>query len=239
MNSIDLAKHDYPSLWQLPTERNLEATPEEVQKELTQFVLGLAKQVAQVHSTSWSAKAVDDFHAAAKTLTWILMVQYPHLTTVGDFRIDQGLAMPGRGQITVPRVVLVDKPSALVEHPADKFLTLSTAVLSRAKELRPTALNSADLDLWFVCPVERNGHCTKEVWLDRTCGFLVKSSIEELCLGLAKQKEPGYTFTGETIAYKDYVPGLSVGGMLQDLFRWVGYMNHPDNLPLGTIIQMD
>ena len=96
-----------------------------------------------------------------------------------------------------------------------------------------------NLEQWFVCPVTRTGGLTKEVFLDRTSGFLVKSSIKEMCLDLAKLKEPGYAFTGETLAYLEYIPGLSEKGLVQYLRRWVGYMNHPDDLPLGTIIQMD
>jgi hypothetical protein len=95
------------------------------------------------------------------------------------------------------------------------------------------------LNQWFVCPVEPFGGCTTEARLDRTQGFLVRTDVAEIALSLAKKAEPKYEFTGETIPYLDYTPGLSTNGLLEDLQRWIGYMNHPDSLPLGSVIQMD
>lgn len=92
---------------------------------------------------------------------------------------------------------------------------------------------------WWVCPIKPKFEHTKSAYSDRTPGFLVRSSLREVVLALAVDANPDYEFTGEVIPYMDYVPGLSLLGALSDLRRWVGVMNNPDSMPLGTVIQMD
>lgn len=96
-----------------------------------------------------------------------------------------------------------------------------------------------NLSQWFVCLVKPSYAQTKSAFLDRTPGFLVRSSLPEIVLELAKAAEPGYEFTGEVVPYMEYVPGLSLVSQINDLKRWIGYMNRADDLPLGTVIQMD
>ena len=95
------------------------------------------------------------------------------------------------------------------------------------------------LEHWFVCPVKPSFAQTKSAFLDRTPGFLVRSTIPHVVLDLAKEAEPDYEFTGEVIPYTEYVPGLSKAGQLADLRRWIGYMNRADDMPIGTVIMMD
>ena len=96
-----------------------------------------------------------------------------------------------------------------------------------------------DLGRWYVCPVQPVWAQTKTAFLDRTPGFLVCTSIAEIALALAQSAGPEYEFTGETIPFKDYVPGLSVKSMIADLRRWLGFMNPPNLMPLGTVVPMD
>lgn len=92
---------------------------------------------------------------------------------------------------------------------------------------------------WFVCPVKPSYAQTRQTFLDRTPGFLVRSSLPDIVLDLAKQAAPDHEFTGQVVPYTEYVPGLSPTGQLADLRRWIGFMNRADELPLGTVIQMD
>jgi hypothetical protein len=101
------------------------------------------------------------------------------------------------------------------------------------------AAQTPNLNQWFVCPVKRAPGNTSESFLDRTQGFLVRSDIAEIALSIAKMAEPNHEFLCETIPYTQYTPGLSQDGMVSDLRRWIGFMNHPDAMPLGTVVQMD